>query len=235
VAPSLTDNRILAGLSRGDRDALRPMLGAVVLPLRERLATRGEPMAAVYFLTSGIASIVGQVAHEAPTEVGIIGREGFAGLAVLLAGGVASLDIVMQVEGAAWRIPADRLGEAVDTAPGLRTALLRYSEVIWAQAASTAVANGRASTAERLARCLLMCHDRTGPGPLPLTHEVLAFKLAARRPSVSLRLRGLERAGLIAQHRGRIEVLDRPGLLELAGPYYGMAEAEYDRLLGAKR
>jgi CRP-like cAMP-binding protein len=229
---SLEQNGLLSRLAPSDRDVLRPLLKAVQLPRRERLAARGERPTAVWFPTAGIASIVGQVAHEPPMEIAVVGHEGFVGLPVLLGDGVSQLESFMQVEGAGWRLAADRLEDAMHAAPRLRTTLLRYAEVSRANAASTILANGRARTAERLARWLVMCHDRVASAPLPLTHELLGYMLGVRRPSVSVAVGRFEQAGLIEQGRGRIAIVDRAGLETIAGPYYGMAEAEYDRLLG---
>jgi len=143
-------------------------------------------------------------------------------------------EIYMQAAGAGLCIPSARLREAMDESTTLRPLLTRYAQSFAIQATYTALANGRGSLEERLARWLLMAHDRLGGNELPLKHEFLALMLGVHRPGVTVALHELSSSSLIQTNRGRIVVIDREGLEKAANGLYGTPEAEYKRLLNAK-
>jgi CRP-like cAMP-binding protein len=122
----------------------------------------------------------------------------------------------------------DLLGQS----PGLQRQLLHYAHVLGVQTTSTALANGRFKLEPRLARWLLMCHDRTVDDELPTTHQFLSLMLGVNRTSLTAVVARFERSGFIETRRGALIVRDRPGLLVLAGASYGVPETEYARLLG---
>lgn len=223
-------NAILTYLSDADRSLLSPSLEPVDLPLRFWLAEPNRPIEAIYFLEAGIASFTTSVRHEAPIEVGIVGREGIVNLAVLLGIDRSPGETYMQVRGAGHRIGVDRLRAAIAQSPTLLPILLRFVHVFMVQTASTVLTNGRARIPERLARWLLMAGDRMDGPAVPLTHEFLATMLGVRRPGVTIAVREFERRGLIDGARGTITILDRNGLIGEANGYYGVAEAEFERL-----
>jgi CRP-like cAMP-binding protein len=223
-------NAILTYLSDTDRSLLIPSLEPVDLPLRFSLAEANRPIEAVYFLETGIASITTSVRHAAPIEVGIVGREGFVNVAAVMGIERAPGETYMQVPGAGHRIGVEPLRAAMEQSPTLMPVLLRFVHVYMMQTASTVLANARARIPERLARWLLMAGDRTNGDAIPLTHEFLAIMLGVRRPGVTIAMQEFERRGLIDSARGTITILDRNGLLARANGYYGVAEAEFDRL-----
>jgi CRP-like cAMP-binding protein len=136
----------------------------------------------------------------------------------------------MQIRGAGFRIGVERLREAMAQSPTLMPILLRFVHVYMVQTASTVLANGRAHIPERLARWLLMAGDRVDGSGIELTHEFLATMLGVRRPGVTIGLREFERRGYIDGARGVITILDRSALETAANGYYGIAEAEFERL-----
>jgi CRP-like cAMP-binding protein len=226
-------NAILGYLSRQDRDLLGPSLEPVDLPVRFRLAEASRPFDAVYFLEAGVASITTSVRHENPIEIGIVGREGFVNFPVLMSIDRSPSETFMQISGAGVRIGVERLREALAQSPTLMPILLRFLHVYMVQTASTVLANGRATIPERLARWLLMAQDRVDGNGITLTHEFLSTMLGVRRPGVTNALREFERRGLIGGARGVITVLDRGALETAANGYYGVPEAEFDRLFSA--
>jgi CRP-like cAMP-binding protein len=119
----------------------------------------------------------------------------------------------------------------MDESRTLHGLFLKYVQVFMAQTAHTAIANARAKLPERLARWLLMAHDRVPGDSLPLTHEFLSLMLAVRRAGVTEAVHDLESRELIGASRGEIVVHDRKGLEKVAGPFYGVPETEYRRLL----
>jgi CRP-like cAMP-binding protein len=128
-------------------------------------------------------------------------------------------------------MPVHHLRRAMEQSRRLHNVLLRYSQAFMIQTSQTAVSNARATIEERLARWLLMAHDRTPDDNLALTHEFLALMMGSGRPGVTEAVHALAGKGLIRGERGNIVVLDRPGLIERAGAYYGVPEQEYARLL----
>jgi CRP-like cAMP-binding protein len=173
----VSPNRILAGLPREDFALLEPHLEPVDLPVRRRLETSKRRIDQVYFIEAGFASVVANGSNKPSIEVGIIGREGMTGLAVLLGGERAPHDSYIQVAGKGQRISAANLRQADERCPTLHRAMLRYANQFLLQTTTTALANGRSRMEERLARWLLMAADRVGGKELPLTHEFLPLTL----------------------------------------------------------
>ena len=191
-----------------------------------------EPIKHVYFMEAGLASVVASNGYS--IEVGIIGREGMTGLGIVMGDDRSTDKTFIQAAGSGLRMTADDLRLAMDKSKTLRVSLLRYARVFAVQFAQTAVANGRAKIEARLARWLLMAHDRFDHGPFPFTHEFLALMLGVRRSGVTVALHFLEGRGVIKASRGSITVLDRKALIAQSDPSYGVPEAEYHRLIDSK-
>jgi CRP-like cAMP-binding protein len=138
----------------------------------------------------------------------------------------------VQCAGRGLRISAQRLREAMDKSAAIRNVLLQYGHAFVLQMSYTAIANGRSKLEERLARWLLMAHDRVDGDTLPMTHEFLSLMLGVRRPGVTLALHLLEKDGLIQASRGAILIADRRGLEQISNGAYGKPEAEFQRLFG---
>lgn len=226
-------NQLLLALSKADRALLSPALELVELELRQPIEAANTPIAHVFFPESGIISVVARSADNR-IEAGIIGREGMSGTAVLLGNHRSPNDAYVQMVGAAHRISAKRLRNALDASKTLRQIFQRFAHVFMVQIAQTAVANGKTRIDARLARWLLMAHDRGDTNDLSLTHEFIAVMLGVRRAGVTEALHELEGKRLIRAHRGVIQIVSRKGLISLAGGIYGVPEAEYKRLMGLR-
>ncbi len=225
-------NRILSQLSTGDFALLQKHLQRVDLPLRKSLETRKKAIDSVYFLESGFASVVANGPGERSIEVGLIGREGMTGLAVVMGTDRTPQDTFMQGAGRGWRIAASKLRQAMEQSRTLHQAFLLYGHAFMVQSAYTAAANGRNKIEERLARWILMAHDRIGKDDLTLTHEFLAMMLGVRRPGVTVALNLLERAGVILARRGFFSIIELSGLEQISNGAYGEPDAEFNRLFG---
>jgi len=153
-------------------------------------------------------------------EVGLIGREGMTGLAVVMGNDRSPHDTYIQAAGAGQRIGAAKLRRAMNRSVPLQRSLMLYAHAFLIQTAQTALANGRSKNAERLARWLLMADDRIDGGELPLTHKFLSIMLGVQRPGVTLAVQALEHAGLISAGRGVITILDRKGLEKMSNGTY---------------
>jgi CRP-like cAMP-binding protein len=232
VAKISTRNRVLLNLTASDLRLLEPHLELVDIPVRYKIETPNKPISHVYFVENGIVSITTMGPQRLPIEVTVVGYEGFTGVSVILGGDRSPLDTYVQVAGQAHRIPIGVLQRLIAQNSTMAGTLNRYSQVFLTQIAQTALANGRAKLEERLARWLLMAQDRMQSDELSLTHEFLALMLAVRRPGVTNALTSLKAQGHVKVRRGRILILNRDGLLAVAGKFYGVPEAELLRLLG---
>jgi CRP-like cAMP-binding protein len=230
VARETTANKILAALSASDFALLAPHLSPVDLPVRRQLEIRNRKIEHVYFLESGIGSVVISAGSNHSIEVGIIGNEGMTGLPVILASDRALHETFMQGAGHGWRIGVEEFRAAMHASASLRTVMLHYALTMVSQMAFTALANGRYKIEERLARWLLMAADRTQDNVITLTHEFLSVMLGARRPGITNALNAFEKRGIITARRGMIEIVNRHALEEAANGSYGGPEAEYQRL-----
>ena len=214
-----------------DLALLQPHLQLVAMPLRTEMEQPNRIIKTVYFMESGIASVVAIRPDDTMVEVGIIGSEGMSGIAVVLGTDQSPHSTYIQVSGDAQRIAARELRVAIAASVTLRTLLTKFAQVFMVQTAQTAIANARSHIDQRLARWILMAHDRTGHSALPLTHEFLALMLGVRRAGVTEALNSLKKRNLIDIGRNQIDLRDRKGLERTAGDAYGVPEKEYRRLI----
>ncbi|TIP23604.1 MAG: Crp/Fnr family transcriptional regulator [Mesorhizobium sp.] len=225
-------NALLRRLSPGDLASLEPNMERVALPMRTQLESTKSVIENVYFLEDGIASVVAKLPKGRDTEVGLIGMEGMTGALVALGADRAAHDTYMQLAGSGLRIPASALSSALSESTTLKALLLLYVQTLYIQTSYTALVNARSKLDERLARWLLMCHDRVRNDRLAITHEFMSVMLGVRRPGVTVAIQELEGRGLIKATRGEIVIRDRDGLFQLADGTYSEPEREYERLLG---
>ena len=223
-------NRLLAALSSADLNLLRPYLTPVALKLRQDLEKPNRPIKDVYFIETGIASVVA-VQNGKLVEVGLIGCEGMSGTSVVLGGHSSPHSTYLQVAGDGQHISADALCKVLEASRTLHIMLLKFVQVFMVQTAHTAIANAQAKIEQRLARWILMAHDRVSGNVLLLTHEFLSLMLAVRRAGVTEALQSLSKQRLIKTAIGEIVVLKRKGIERVAGALYGVPEAEYRRLI----
>lgn len=228
-----TRNRLLTRLAPGDWAMLQPHLEAVTLRERQVIEVPHKPIAHAYFLEIGVASVVAVDNEDHRIEVGVIGFEGVTGVPLLMGDNRAQHSTYMQIPGSGHRIAADRLRTALAQSETLRALMLKSAHGFMIQTAQTALANGRAKLEERLARWLLMAHDRMTSNAVPLTHEFLAVMLGVRRAGVTVAIHSFEQRGFISARRGELTMVNRPGLESVAGSFYGTPEVELERLLGA--
>jgi CRP-like cAMP-binding protein len=218
-------------MSESDLRLIEPHLVFEDLPLRKSLERPNKPIESVYFITAGIASVVAIQRHGVQVEIGLIGCEGVSAPSVLLGDDRTPHSTYMQVAGHGLRIATETIQDAIQQSRSLHLLLLKSVQASMLQTSHTATANACGSLNVRLARWLLMAHDRTGSAELHLTHEFLSLMLAVRRPGVTEAINALKREEMIDSARGTIIVLNRKGLEKIAGSFYGVPEAEYRRLM----
>lgn len=228
-------NRLLQLVSQDDFHRLAQHLEPVDLPNRFTMAEAGKPSHYAYFVGSGIASIVAESPEGQRTEAGLFGRDGWGPLSLLIEADSHPHDIFMQLPGDGYRIERAPFLAALAASPDLRRLLMTYMHTLSTQTAYTALSNGVHQIDERLARWLLMCHDRVDGDEIPLTHEFLSLMLAVRRPSVTTSLHVLEGNRFIRAERGFITIRNRAAMESFAADTYGRPEEEYHRLIGPMR
>ena len=232
VDRSAVRNGLLAALPPDDLARLRPRLQPVELPFDMTLFPADGAVEAVLFVESGMVSLLATLDGGEQIEVGIAGREGLVGLPLVFGDDRSLVEARVQMEGAALRLGAAALREEMDRSPALRGLLLRYALFFQAQVTLTAACNARHAIEHRLARWLLIAHDRADGADFPMTHEFISMMLGVRRPGVSLAAGVLQKAGLIRYARGRMEITDRPGLEAASCECHHAARREFSRLLG---
>jgi CRP-like cAMP-binding protein len=232
VDQAVVQNRLLKVLSPEAFALFAPHLEFVELPTKHVLVEADQPTRHVCFMESGLASMVATSTDEESVEIGHIGREGMTGEHVVLRSDQSPNRTFIQVAGAGYLMPAALLTETLTGNPSLQKIFLRYVHCCNLQMAHSALANARYSVYERLARWLLMVHDRMDGNDLPLTHEFLSLMLGVRRSGVTDQIHLLEGGHAIRAKRANITILDRGKLREIADGCYGVPEREYERLIG---
>lgn len=227
---STVSNLLLRALPAEAFERLRPAMQHVDLPVKFELVAAGVPNDHVYFLERGLGSLVATSSDD--VEVGHIGYEGMTGAHVLLKVPKTPNRTFMQAEGAGISVPTPVFLNMVQQVPTANDLLLRYVHCCELQMAHSALANARYNMPERLARWLLMCHDRLLTENLPLTHEFLSIMLGVRRSGVTNEIHILEGVHAIKATRGNIRVLNRQKLEDIASGSYGIPEEEYAQYIG---
>lgn len=225
-------NRLLAHFCRADYELLRPHLKLVLLDYKAVLYAPNQPIEYVYFIESGVASLVNTMENGDAAEVGTIGNEGVVGLPVLFGDGTAPASVYMQVPGAGLRMSAAAFAEKVNQSVSLRTAFLHYAAAFFNQVAQSAACVTFHPLAQRCCRWLMMTRDRMPSDEFMLTQEFLAMMLGVRRSSVNATMRSLQQSGLLSYHRGHVTILDGKRLQAAACECYEVTKKEFDRLLG---
>jgi CRP-like cAMP-binding protein len=224
-------NRLLAALPPADFERLQPHLKLVVMPLGEVLYEPGILLRHVYFPTTSIVSLLYVMADGASAEIAVVGNEGVIGVSLFMGGETTPSRAVVQSAGHAYRLTGQLLKEEFTRAAAMQHLVLRYTQALLTQMAQTAVCNRHHSLDQQLCRWLLLSLDRLPSNELVMTQELIANMLGVRREGVTEAAGKLQSAGLIQYGRGRITVLDRPGLEARTCECYGVVKAECDRLL----
>ncbi|HRF09637.1 MAG TPA: Crp/Fnr family transcriptional regulator [Xanthobacteraceae bacterium] len=206
-------NHLLASLPEPEFALLQPHLKDVPLKQGTVLCEQGELIDQVYFPDSGMVSIVVVLSDgEKSVETATVGREGAVGAVAGLGERKSTARAIVQVAGKGQRLPARHLQFAAKQSPVLRDFIVRYQEMLLHQAQQSTACNALHEARPRLCRWLLQTRDRLDSDMVALTQEFLAQMLGVRRTTVTELARGLQSKGLVRYKRGKIEILDRPGL-----------------------
>jgi CRP-like cAMP-binding protein len=231
--PSL--NHLLAALPTAELGRWLPQLEWIDMPLGQVLYESGRTLTHVYFPTTAIVSLLYVMENGSSAEIAVVGNEGLVGISLFMGGDSTPSRAVVQSAGAGFRLKAALMKDEFDRAGPVMHLLLRYTQALITQMAQTAVCNRHHSLDQQLCRWLLLSLDRLSGSELVMTQELIANMLGVRREGVTEAALKLQADGLIRYARGRISVLDRPGLEARTCECYAVVKHEYDRLLPDKQ
>ncbi|MGB5082060.1 MAG: Crp/Fnr family transcriptional regulator [Burkholderiales bacterium] len=233
IAPA--HNRLLAALPADVFDRLRPDLRLVLMPLGKVIYEPGAELEQVYFPVPGcIISMLYVMTDGASGEIAVVGDEGMVGIALFMGGDTTPSRALVQSSGQAFLLDGNMLKREFERHGKLQSLLLRYTQALISQMSQTAVCNRHHTVEKQLCRWLLLSLDRLPSNELTMTQELIANMLGVRREGVTEAAGKLQALGLIHYSRGRITVLDRPGLEARVCECYAVVKREYDRLLPRK-
>ena len=225
------DNALLGSLTREAFAALEPLIEYVERPLKKVFSKGSKTIKHVFFPCSGMFSLIRTMEDGSTIEVGLIGKEGFVGVPLLLGASASPLDALVQGAGKAISMSAATFLKVVDGNRSFRNRLLLYAQCLHIQVSQTAVCNARHTVPQRLARWILETHDRMGQPELSLSHEFLSYMLGVRRAGITVALQQFTAKGLVTTGRSKVTVRSRTGVEKAACECYRTVQRETRRLI----
>ncbi len=224
-------NRLLGALESASRKRISPHLEPIELKLGVIVCEAGGLLKHAYFPEGAVLSLLTVLENGSAIETANIGREGAFGLFAAMYSRVSFNRCLVQLDGSTVRCPIEVLQSEFKGSEHVRDLFVSYSETLLSQVQQTVACNALHTTEERMCRWLLMMHDRAEGEALPYTHEFLSHILGTNRKSVTLAAQSLQTAGLISYQRGRIQVVDRPGLEKASCECYAIVKERFDAFL----
>lgn len=232
LSPSpFQSNLLLSALPAGEYQQIAVDLKPVKMRHGEVLYLPDEPINHVYFPVDSIVSTVTHFEDGMSLESGIVGREGMTGVSVALFDETSQREVVVQSAGRALQMETAKFRGVFENGGMLQQFTLRYVQAYLEQVAQCGACSNHHSVSQRLARWLLMWHDRTDGNTLNITQDFLAQTLGVHRPGITHAALGLKEAGLIDYHRGTLTVLDRAGLEKVSCECYQIIKKAYERYI----
>jgi len=222
---------LLDALPINDFERIEPHLELIPMKLGDVLYEPGAKLKYVYFPTTSIVSLLYVMKDGASAEIAIVGNEGILGISLFMGGETTPSRAVVQSAGFGFRLKSQLLKNEFGRFGATLHLLLRYTQALITQMSQTAVCNRHHSVDQQLCRWLLLSLDRLASNELTMTQELIANMLGVRREGVTEAAGKLQDAGLIQYRRGKITVIDRPGLEARSCECYEVVKTEFDRLL----
>src|SRR6202167_5246326 len=223
--PDWPRNRLLLALPKRNLKRLMPELEQIPCQRAQVLMNADSALDHVFFPNSGVISVVAVYADGRIIEMATVGREGFTDVKAVFDAKRSSVQLLVQIPGAAVRMSRAAFTRAMQSMPSFRSVMDAYVQAFLEQIMVSVACNGAHNLKQRLARWLLMMRDRSDSDVLPITQDLLADMLGVQRPTITNAARELERAGLIARGRREVTILDRQGLTEAACECYQVVRA----------
>lgn len=227
-------NHLFHSIPIEEWERLLPHIEPIDLPLGKVLCEPGMKMPYVYLPSTAIVSILHELENGSSSEVAVVGNEGLLGFSIFLGGGTTSSTAIVKIAGSGYRIKSEIVLQEFYRSTPLMHLLLRFTQAIITQMTQTAVCNRHHLMGQQICRLLLVTLDRLPSNEIVMTQELIARSLGVRREGVTEGALNLANEGLIKYARGRIAVLDRPGLEDRACECYQIVKSEYNRLLPEK-
>ena len=227
------ENRLLSKFSGADHARILPHLRPVDLFFEKVLYQARGPIDLAYFPINSVLSALTVMEDGTAIEVATVGNEGLVGPVSASGGKISPNKVIVQIGDGGWQVEAKILQDQITQSPSLRDLFADYNSAFMTQVSQSVACNGLHRLEQRCCRWLLMTRDRVGSDEMQLTHEYFAIMLGARRASITETLKPLQESGLVRSQRGRISILDRPGLEARTCECYRVVKDEYDRLLGS--
>ena len=224
-------NRLLGAVERSSRERIAAKLEPINLKLGDVVCEAGGVLKHVYFPEGAVLSLLTVLEDGSAIETANIGREGAFGLFAAMYSRVSFNRCLVQLAGSMTRCPIEVLRSEFERSEQVRNLLVSYSETLLSQVQQTVACNAMHTTEARMCRWLLMMHDRAEGEFLTYTHEFLSHMLGANRKSVTLAAQSMQAAGLISYRRGRIQIVDRPGLERATCECYAVVRERFDAFL----
>lgn len=228
-------NVILASLPAAEFEELSPSLERVSFATGETLFEVEAAQGRVYFIESGLLSLIATLEDGASIEVAALGREGLAGLVMLLGADAAAHTALAQIGGDALCLRTESAREAFRRLPAFQSRVLAYTRMLMSHVTQTAACNTLHTVEQKLARWLLMCSRRIESDTIPLTQEFLSHMLGVRRSGVTVAVGILEQAGLVSHSRGTVAVTDPEGLRGVSCECIRVLTDEFEEFVGGGR
>jgi CRP-like cAMP-binding protein len=233
TTPPWSLNRLLSSLPSEDYQRLSSDLTWRPLKVRQVLHKHGESVSEIYFPGRSVCSITNVMKDGGVVEVATVGREGLVGIGAVFGAAVASGEAFVQIAAEPAAVMSiDAFHHEMERRSAFYDRVTKYSQAFVNMLMQSVACNGLHSAEQRCCRWLLMTHDRIAQDEFPLTHEFLAMMLGVRRPTVTLVMAELTRAGIVSHIRGHVRIVDRKGLEGAACECYRNVRAVFDHLLG---
>jgi CRP-like cAMP-binding protein len=229
----ISGNRLLNAFGSESRERVGPYIETVKRKLGDTVCEAGGRLDHAYFPDGGVLSLLTVLQNGSAIETAMIGREGAFGLGAAMSkyGGTSFTRSIVQMEGCLLRIPAEVLRSEFAHSAHIRNLFGNYTGTLLTQIQQTVACNALHSVRQKISRWLLMMHDRIEGDDLPYTHEFLSQMLGINRKSVTLAAQRLQTKGFINYRRGKIQILDRPGLERVSCECYSVVKARFDEFL----
>jgi CRP-like cAMP-binding protein len=228
---SPTENHILRSLDKEELDRLCPSLESVDLAHGMLIYESGAPISHIYFPTNAVVSVVSETSSGHYAEAGLVGWEGMTGVEAMLNGPMALTRQIIQLAGKGYRAELPAVKAEFERGESFQRSTLRFTRTMLAQTTQTALCNRLHVAEQRLAKWLLMMHDRSKTDVLAVTQEFAALMLGSNRVTLTQAAGELQERGLIEYRRGNIRILDRPGMIAFSCECYQKIKEEFDRYL----
>ena len=224
-------NHLLATLPTPEFNRLAANLELVSLKSAQVISASGQSVSYAYFPTTSTLALLHIMENGDSSAMAVVGNEGMVGVSLFMGGGTTPTVSAVQCEGQAYRLHVHHLKTEFDRNGTFQQILLRFAQALVTQIAQAAVCNRHHRLEQQLCRSLLLSIDRLPTDNLSMTHEFMATTLGVRREGVTEAAGKLQAAGLIRYQRGKMQVIDRPGLERAVCECYGVVKKEYQRLL----